>query len=265
MTATPIHDRIVATDGDHYIPPPEEGLEFFRGGDSKFAELYPSVMQMRLDFVHAMGWFDPSTHTDDTDQYDGRPETVYITRRHDRQEGGSDDSLAASMRLTSVLTPLEDALSVEMIKSQPSGEMMERFLASPQYGALHGAARESRLFDLTRFVINLRQPPSEKQVYRAMLEMIGAGIELTCPAGGPNVVWVFTEGEMMNRVLDRYGIVHERVVTGIISPDKDREESSLCMAYPLSALRHVQSNPQKYAETIEGVTTGIVTVQDRLS
>lgn len=261
---TALHDPIPGLMGDRYSPPPSDKLDFFRAGDKSFSELYKELMQMRLNFVHAMGWFDPSIHTDDTDRYDDTAETIHLARRHDRQDGPSLDTPAASMRLTRVVTPLDDALSVEMIRSQPSRAMMREFIASPQYEELQSAAEEGRLYDLTRFVINLQQPPSENEVYRAMLEMIGAGIELTCSADDGEVVWVFTEGNIMNNVLDRFGIIHQRVVTGIITPEKDREESSLCVAYPLSALRYVQSDPQKYAETIAGVSTGIATVQDRL-
>ena len=205
------------------------------------------IMQLRHDFVVAMGWLKDVERNDDTDKYD-EPSANSL---HMYKEG-EDGVLHASMRLTPVHA-FDDALSVEMLGG--SEEALREL--EPHRENLKEICKRGNMHDLTRMVHPLDGSVDPGDIMAGMVQMIGMGIHKTAPTEDtPEPVWIFTTTIAMENALNHLGIKHEVLAGGKLARE-DKEKSLFCVAYPLEALEFVRNNPDEYSFTVEHVTRGL--------
>ncbi|GEM_PF-3877156 len=218
---------------------PERGLAICLGYP------WPELLELRTEYVVAMGWFD-SNHTDDTDEYDGRDDTIHIC------DVGADGKVLAGMRLTK--TNFFGSLSLSMLESnlemyedviryhrsetaEVDGEVITK---TENIDSIIEKAGQ-RMMDLTRLVDNLNEEQKFAR-FAAFLRMFGAAFaKMETPEGvHGEPTWIFTTTEKMKNQLEAAGIDITVITKGKIDAHKD-DISYFCVARPAHAFRLLES------------------------
>ncbi|OYW83888.1 hypothetical protein B7Z17_04940, partial [Candidatus Saccharibacteria bacterium 32-49-10] len=200
----------------------------------------PGVIQLREEYVTAMRW-----HPDceeGADRYDQSINTIHIAKTSETNP----EYVEAAMRLTPVAN-LETSLSFEMISHDD--ELSRQVLSHEDREKLNTAGENGRLWDLTRLVATLDTGVPSSQKVTAILEMIGAGIVLTCPKleEDAETQWIFATNRAMKRVFDMVGIQYSVLASGTMAGD--RSPTYFCKAKPQEAFDFAMNHREQYGPT----------------
>lgn len=216
-------------------------------------------MQMRLDYVKAMGWL-PEDTVSDIDPYDLDPTTLVLLAGNPREKQDV-KQIFAGMRLTPT-GRLEDSLSWSML-NRHKGDMRDQALTSDYLEKLRAAERDGQLLDLTRLTTAIDDRyESVEDIARAVLDLIGAGIVATVKDGEPQPAWLFLTTAMFRQFLVQVGIKHDVLSVGKVS-ESDDQDSYLCVAYPQEALSYVaEGQTSQHVRTYSSVMGAILSFRD---
>jgi hypothetical protein len=229
-------------------------LDPYNTSNQRAQSLGEEYLTLRNDYVVAMGW--RPEQTSDVDAYDEDSTTKYYLKTSE-----DDKRIVCGMRLTH-MPSLKDSLTWHMLDNR--SDILEEITTKhpDKIFALSQAAKDGKVWDLTRLTPRIDGSASILQIAEGIHELIGTAIAETAVKTGEEPLWIFLTTATFRKFLDSSGIRHDVLYSGKIS-DGDYEDSYLCVADPLQAYRFVQTATQRrYQRTFASVTAGIVSQLD---
>lgn len=225
---------IPSSPGETYRSPTEGTFEIRQGVPPDDA------LQTRLEFVRAMKWL---AEEDDSDRYDGAPETYHFTKRTE------DGQVVATMRLTQVAN-LQESLSYEMLAAN------EGFQAA--VAAKQPAVSDGQVWDLTRLSCPVDGSHDSVAIEEGMIELFGMGGRITKSQAEENgtIYWIFTTTPWMMRFFHDHGIECEQLGRGRLENIDGTPEATLfCKVDVRDAVERLAGDPDHQA-TYEALLRG---------
>lgn len=224
--------------GETYVPPANDTFEIRQG-------LPPDdALEARLEFVRAMKWL---AEEDDSDRYDGIPETYHFTKR-------TGEEVLATMRLTRVAN-IQESLSYGMLADN------EAFQAA--VAARQDAVSDGQLWDFTRLCFPTDGSQSSATIESGMVELFGMGeyISKSQATEDEKIYWIFTTTPWMMRFFDDHGIECEQLGRGrLANADGTPETTLFCKVDVRDAVEKLASD-QDHQATYEALQRGVKEAQ----
>lgn len=226
---------ILSSPGETYRPPADDTFEIRQG-------LPPDdALQTRLEFVRAMKWL---AEDDDSDRYDGNPQTYHFTKRT------GEGQVLVTKRLTRVQN-IRESLSYEMLAGN------EAFQAA--VAARQEAVADGQLWDLTRLSFPTDGSQGSAAIENGMVELFGMGeyMSKSQAEADEKIYWIFTTTPWMMRFFDDHGIECERFGRGrLANVDGTPETTLFCKVDVRSAVDKLAGD-EDHRATYEALQRGV--------